>query len=599
MDQALRAEAPASRRIAVVLVHGQGEQRSMHMPAEFAEHVLGVRSSPSGDPPDPTAVWQPDDAPGLERRRRIEVRWSDPTKPQLDLYEFHWAPLLGGNRLRHFVTWFFGLFRRPASDIPRRVRPLRVAVLAIAGLLALVMLAFLYVTAAALFPVQIVTFIEEGVSPLVQFGIDGRATMAIVCLIGAVASLVALVRLSLASFFVLSVITIALCMVAPGLTDARRLVEFDTRFRGAPLAEDAAEADVPQGPPFSAWGPRIIDGAPSTPGPTLRAAGDLTALLCGADVVNWEEELLWEQLQSTTGAELNDVCAAPMAIVSPIVMARFGDSVHAIASVLIAAAVAPLWLLWREKARPFLVDIMGDSARYLDDRPENVLARHAIRDAGMDLLSSLRDTERYERIIVVSHSLGTVVAFDVLRQAWGQVCRKSRLDAADVASLQIAGAGHDVGAWQAAQHGVRGHVAHWPITDFVTLGSPLTYARLLLDGSPDKPHPALRFVAQRDIHRGVPASPPVDLAAWTKPHQLRAEDLFAATRWTNIFFADDPVGGKVTRDAEGELFGFGVRDLCYPTNKQTVGGFSHNSYWLAKSPEAPWLLRLRQVLLEP
>ena len=60
-----------------------------------------------------------------------------------------------------------------------------------------------------------------------------------------------------------------------------------------------------------------------------------------------------------------------------------------------------------------LVNIVGDAARYLHAAPTNVQRRHEIRSAGIEVLRSLHDPERhYDRIIVVGHSLGSVIGFD-------------------------------------------------------------------------------------------------------------------------------------------------------------------------------------------
>ena len=65
-----------------------------------------------------------------------------------------------------------------------------------------------------------------------------------------------------------------------------------------------------------------------------------------------------------------------------------------------------------------LLGTLGDAARYLDTRPDNVQARFAIQKAGVDLIKRLHAEERYHRIVVVGHSLGAMIGYDVLRHAW-------------------------------------------------------------------------------------------------------------------------------------------------------------------------------------
>ncbi|HQZ12220.1 MAG TPA: nitrilase-related carbon-nitrogen hydrolase, partial [Devosia sp.] len=66
-----------------------------------------------------------------------------------------------------------------------------------------------------------------------------------------------------------------------------------------------------------------------------------------------------------------------------------------------------------------LLGTLGDPARYLDTRPDNVQARNEIQKAGVRLLERLHEARRgYTRIIVVGHSLGSMIGYDVLQRAW-------------------------------------------------------------------------------------------------------------------------------------------------------------------------------------
>ena len=69
----------------------------------------------------------------------------------------------------------------------------------------------------------------------------------------------------------------------------------------------------------------------------------------------------------------------------------------------------------------WLVPVVGDAARYLSPSPGNVEVRQKIREAGIDLLTKLHASGDYDRIVVVGHSLGGVVGFDVLNYAWGRI----------------------------------------------------------------------------------------------------------------------------------------------------------------------------------
>ena len=51
-------------------------------------------------------------------------------------------------------------------------------------------------------------------------------------------------------------------------------------------------------------------------------------------------------------------------------------------------------------------------------RPLTVAAREAIRNRGLELLRKIHDKNEYGRIILVGHSLGCFVAYDLLQLFW-------------------------------------------------------------------------------------------------------------------------------------------------------------------------------------
>src|SRR5579864_2671160 len=60
----------------------------------------------------------------------------------------------------------------------------------------------------------------------------------------------------------------------------------------------------------------------------------------------------------------------------------------------------------------FLQPYLGDAARYFRASPGNVLVRREIRKQAVDMLDALHKSGNYDRVVVVAHSLGTVVAYD-------------------------------------------------------------------------------------------------------------------------------------------------------------------------------------------
>jgi hypothetical protein len=186
--------------------------------------------------------------------------------------------------------------------------------------------------------------------------------------------------------------------------------------------------------------------------------------------------------------------------------------------------------------KALLTAYLGDVARYVSAAPRNIGVRREARQRGQKLLADLAASNAYDRIIVVGHSLGSVLAHDLIMLAWSsavgsiRAAKDSRLLAAlrhceEKADELLGAAGYvteepnflrdDRGsrchyhrqanaqalpaalkAYRAAQRnlfrelaatqvpveGTAGHAA-WLISDLVTLGSPLTHAELLMADS--------------------------------------------------------------------------------------------------------------------
>ncbi len=291
------------------------------------------------------------------------------------------------------------------------------------------------------------------------------------------------------------------------------------------------------------------------------------------------------------------------------------------ASLLASVALFPLAALTLRR-------IVGDAARYLHAAPTNIRERHAIRAAGLQLLHELH-ARGYERIIVVGHSLGSVIGYDLLTYAWARTHeqhasppRPSRaaLDALErlLDEEEEAPSADFVRQYRTAQERylaeLRANGSPWRVTDFVTLGSPLTHAALLLARSPDD-------LGRRQQDRELPTCPPerekfgrqglrrlwfrLPYAASTLDGRSRTRVLraphhaagFAVTRWTNLYFGShlivwgDLIGGPLRA-----VFGAGIRDLEVRTSAR-LGFLSHTSYWRrdARAPEDA-VTQLRKAL---
>ena len=180
--------------------------------------------------------------------------------------------------------------------------------------------------------------------------------------------------------------------------------------------------------------------------------------------------------------------------------------------------------------------VLGDAARYLSARPDSVEENDLLRQQVLGLLERLHEAKdpdsrrpRYDRIVVVGHSLGSVIAYDAVRLLWAGRYRAMVLPGQDDPSLvaqavrEVEEAGERlkaapadqaeaarntyVAAQRRAQRVMRDlgggdGTTRWIITDLVTLGSPLTYADALMATGPDD-------LADRFEERSLAAIPPV------------------------------------------------------------------------------------------
>jgi hypothetical protein len=298
--------------------------------------------------------------------------------------------------------------------------------------------------------------------------------------------------------------------------------------------------------------------------------------------------------------------------------------------------------------RRFIVPYVGRVVRYTSAKPDNIAARQNIRQRGLTLLENLHSGE-YERIIIVGHSLGSILAYDLISYFWAARLDSRTVveDSAEFQALQIlektvaalekAPAGPERSAaitnFLAAQR-VFGEALRarpkpkasepdrrWLITDLITLGSPLSYANFLVAKSEED-------LRRRQKEREDPTSPPIreqlvgdaigkaknakfelkenkpQLLCFpfgkNKQWQLHHAAPFAAVRWTNIYdpafavFCGDIISGPVA-----PAFGPGVIDVSLKNlqGRQSIR-FTHTRYWAqsSKSQTSPQVLALRNAI---
>lgn len=255
---------------------------------------------------------------------------------------------------------------------------------------------------------------------------------------------------------------------------------------------------------------------------------------------------------------------------------------------------------------------VGDAAIYLNPGARTVDARNKIRASGMALLERIQKDGRYDRVVVVGHSLGSVIGYDILNFAWQRASDAFRrkveaggiaVGEADQPALAAAEALAVPGsitpearrsATRALHAEQRALGVQWLVTDFVTLGSPLAHATLLLARGPQD-------LERRTDERELPTAPPFredgthfayrrvgrvkDPAKPNDPGELasaRVVDhaaVFAVTVWTNLYFPcralfyGDLVGGPIS-----PVLGRGVVDCAVRTGIRS-GWLTHTEYW--------------------
>ncbi len=142
------------------------------------------------------------------------------------------------------------------------------------------------------------------------------------------------------------------------------------------------------------------------------------------------------------------------------------------------------WLLLGGTLTAFMVNVAGDAARYLHVAPANIEIRRRIRETGISLLQKLHASGDYDRIVVVGHSLGSVIGYDILTHLWPRQCKihaetppadNLALHALEALARQAKVSPLGIDAYQEAQSDyllkLQSNGNEWLISDFVTLVS--------------------------------------------------------------------------------------------------------------------------------
>jgi hypothetical protein len=293
-----------------------------------------------------------------------------------------------------------------------------------------------------------------------------------------------------------------------------------------------------------------------------------------------------------------------------------------------------------------IVPSFGRVVRYTRAVPDNIAARKAIRERGLKLLDELHK-EEYDRIIVVGHSLGSLLAYDLVSYFWAtrraaHTVKEGTPAFEHLRTLEKLT--NDLeGPWdpekirtlltqyEEARRALCQELrmrpapvgeepdARWLITDLITVGSPLGHADFLLANSPADMRSRIE---QREYASCPPIKEVVDsdrleeakaaglLTEGAKPRlfcfslgrddewRLHHAAQFAVVRWTNIH---DPaflvLFGDLISAPAAPIFGPAVKDIDLKAlrNEQSWR-FSHKRYWAEGTPVPEPLKQLRLAL---
>lgn len=247
--------------------------------------------------------------------------------------------------------------------------------------------------------------------------------------------------------------------------------------------------------------------------------------------------------------------------------------------------------------------VIDDAARYLNPTPDNVIQRNKIREEGIKLLDALHKSRKYNRIVIVGHSLGSVIAYDLIRLYWSFVVPTENFKTistkffdnwrseAELIFERSSSNAERVEKFQQLQNKIwftlRKAKYPWLIHDLITIGSPLAHAETLLAKTPDEfeekkkdgEYPCAPPLPNQDWYYSKPVILP-DGRRWNVQVPTHAVP-FIAVRWTNIFFPHrklilgDFIGGPLQ-----PVLGWGIRDIKVDLiNIFDKSLLSHTRYW--------------------
>ena len=247
-------------------------------------------------------------------------------------------------------------------------------------------------------------------------------------------------------------------------------------------------------------------------------------------------------------------------------------------------------------------------------------------------MEGLSNSGKYDRIVILAHSLGSVVAYDVLNAYWGGRHDNFAHASANAALKNVEAKikaftklkKHMLSVSEIEEARENFHKAQaeyftaisrldinepWLIDRFITIGSPLGYgaylhsqeqSRRYVSDNENLPTNGIDNFLARIQQRELPVCPPITDKAGRVSYKKSGQTgftphhsaVFAAVRWENLYFdvgtpnliAGDIVAGK---GGVGQYYGVGIIDKQVVPPKGWEKKFMHTHYWKMEYGDDP------------
>lgn len=268
-----------------------------------------------------------------------------------------------------------------------------------------------------------------------------------------------------------------------------------------------------------------------------------------------------------------------------------------------------------------VAETVGDAVKYLTPSPQNIDSRYKIRQKGVSLLKKLHEKKDrdgnplYSRIVIVGHSLGSVVGYDIITNLWHDYIYNYAPDKVPVLQPILKEMSTLISKYHQNRNTeefplsdynrlqellyaeIKSLKNPWLISDFITVGSPLCHGAYIMAKD-------YAEFDRRTNYRELPLSPPkIEVKrvgdaivkdykrAISYKDEVKDKDgnyvpmkiinhssQFSFIKWNNIYFTNDYVGGNLNY-----YFGEGIQNHEFkPKGSLLRRKFpcgSHTDYW--------------------